>query len=168
MKEKLRRCPGCEALFPETGVTTHRYIGASPGCWAAFGEVSGKEYGDFRYARVHGLTVDAYCAQHPGTPSPQATRSVAVHLVGLSLQMERDLRPEELYAVHKRMSSLAKEGRGEISWLEPPASLGELTILYVLDAKGPDEHGERVREWARSVWEAWSAHHETVRRWAEL
>ncbi len=93
---------------------------------------------------------------------------MAVHLVGLSLQMERDLRPEELYAAHKRMSSVAKEAKEDIFWMEPPASLGELTILYVLEAKGPDEHGERVREWARSVWEAWSLHHETVCRWTEL
>lgn len=155
-------------MLPKSGGTTHRYAGASPECWAAFGAVSEKEYGDFRYARVHGLSVDACFAQHPGEPSPRAIRSVAVHLVGLSLQMERDLRPGELYAVHKRMSSAAKEGKGDIFWMEPPASLGELMILYVLGVKGPDEHGERVREWARSVWEAWSPHHETVRRWAEL
>ena len=168
LNQRIGRCPGCGVPLPETEGATHRYIGASPGCWAAFGEVSEKEYGDFRYARVHGLTVDAYCAQHPGEPSPQAVRSVAVHLVGLYLQMERDLRPEELYAVHKRVSSVAKERRKEISWLEPPSPLGEKTILHVLDADGPDEHAERVREWARSVWEAWSPHHDTVRRWAEL
>ena len=168
MNQTPRPCPGCGVLLPETGGPTHRYIGASPGCWAAFGRISEKEYGDFRYARVHGLTVDAYWAQHPGEPIPQAIRSVAVHLVGLCLQMERGLRPDELYAVHKRISSLAKEGRKDIVWLDPPASPGETTILYVLDARGPDEHAERVRAWARSVWEAWSPHHETVRRWAEL
>ena len=168
MNQNLRPCPGCGALVPEMEGATHRYIGASSGCWAAFGEVSEKEYGDFRYARVHGLTVDAYFAQHPGEPTPQAVRSVAVHLVGLHLQMERDLLPEELYAVHKRVSSIAKERKEEVFWLEPPASLGETTILYVLGASGPDEHAERVREWARSAWEAWSPHHETVRRWAEL
>ncbi len=122
MNQNLRPCPGCGVLLPETAGSTHRYIGASPECWSAFGEVSGKEYGDFRYARVHGLTVDAYCAQHPGKPSPQAVRSVAVHLVGLFLLMERDLRPEELYAVHKRTSSLAKEGRKDVFWLDPPRS----------------------------------------------
>lgn len=160
-------CPGCGALVPGVDGPTHRYVGASPGCWAAFGEVTGKEYGDLRYARVHGLTVDAYFAQHPGEPTPQAIRSVAVHLVGLFSQMERDLGPEELYEIHKRASSLAKEGRAFFR-LEPPAALGEKTVLYVLEADGPDEHAERVREWSRSVWEAWSPHHETVRRWAGL
>ena len=52
-------------------------------------------------------------------------------------------------------------------WLDPPVSLGEITILDVRDAKDPDEHIERVREWARLVWEAWAPHHETVRRWAD-
>ena len=167
MNQNLQACPGCAALVPVVDGPTHRYIAASPGCWALFGEVPEKEYGDLRYARVHGLTVDAYCAQHPGEPSPQAVRSVAVHLVGLCLQMERDLRPEELYAVHQRTSSLAKEGK-DVLWMEPPTSLGETTILYVLDAKGPDEHAERVSELASSVWEAWSPCHETIRRWAEL
>ena len=168
VSQNLQECPGCGVLLPAGYGPTHRYIGASPGCWSAFGEISEKEYGDFRYARVHGLTVDAYCAQHPGEPSPQAVRSVAVHLVGLSLQMERDLTPEGLYAVHKRVSSLAKQGNNDVCWLEPPASLGKINVLYVLDAGGPEEHARRVREWARSVWEAWSPRHETVRRWAEL
>lgn len=166
MNQNLRPCPGCGALVPEVDGPAHRYIGASPGCWAAFGEVSEKEYGDFRYARVHGLTVDSYCAQHPGEPSPQAIRSVAVHLVGLYLYLERGLPPGELYATRQRVASLAKEGKEDVAWLDPPASLGDITVLYVRDAKYPDEHAERVREWARSVWEAWSPYHETVRRWA--
>ena len=132
-----------------------------------FGEVSEKEYGDFRYARVHGLTVDAYCAQHPGEASlPQAVRSVAVHLVGLYLHLERGLPTGELYAARGRVASLAKEGRKEVFWLDPPSSLGGMTILDVRDARDPDEHAGRVGRWARSVWEAWSPHHETVRRWA--
>ena len=49
---------------------------------------------DFRYRSVHGTTVDAYAAQHPGVPSPQTTRSVAIHLIGLYLTLERDLPPD--------------------------------------------------------------------------
>jgi hypothetical protein len=36
----------------------------------------------------------------------------------------------------------------------------------VFEAKDLAEHTERVEEWARSVWEAWKPHHDTVRRWA--
>ena len=49
-------------------------------------------------------------------------------------------------------------------WLDPPASLGEVTVLDVLEAKEPAGHKRRVERWAKSVWEACSPHHETVRR----
>jgi hypothetical protein len=32
----LSPCPGCGALFPDFEGPTHRYIGASAGCWALF------------------------------------------------------------------------------------------------------------------------------------
>ena len=161
MNAKLRPCVGCGARVPDVEGPTHRYLGASPGCWAIFGEISEREYGDYRYARVHQLTVDAYCVQHPGVPSAQTIQSVAVHLIGLHLQLERRLRPERVMAARQK----AATRKGDFVWLEPPASLGEITVLYVRDAKDPAEHEERVREWARSAWEAWSPHHETVRRW---
>jgi hypothetical protein len=149
---------------PEIEGPTHRYLGASPGCWAVYGEVLEKEYGDYlRYAPVHRLTVDAYAAQHPGVPSPQSIQSVAVHLIRLHLVLERGLRPERANAAMQWTVSRSKR----FVWLDPPVSLGEITILDVRDAKDPDEHIERVREWARLVWEAWAPHHETVRRWAD-
>ena len=161
-------CVGCEApLVPDVDGQTHRYIGASPGCWAAYGDLSGKEAGDFRYMRFHQITVDAYCAQHPGEPSPQAIRSVAVHLVGLHLQLERDLPSEGLYAARQRVASLGKQEKLDLAWLEAPAEPGKVTVLDVLDAGDPSEHEERVLRWAHTVWEAWSPHHETVRRWAD-
>ena len=160
----LRPCVGCGALVPEIEGPTHRYLGASPGCWAVYGEVLEKEYGDYlRYAPVHRLTVDAYAAQHPGVPSPQSIQSVAVHLIRLHLVLERGLRPERANAA---MQWTVSRSKGFV-WLDPPESLGEITVLDVRDAKDPDEHIERVREWARSVWEAWAPHHETVRRWAD-
>jgi hypothetical protein len=168
MSTDLRPCPGCGALVPEVNGPTHRYIGASPGCWAAYGELSGKEAGDFRYMRHHQLTVDAYCAGHPGTPSPQAIRSVAVHLVGLHLQLEAAPSAEELYGARRRIASLGKEGKLDLAWLAPPASPAEITVLHLLGAKSPEEYGELARVWAWSVWESWSEHHETVRRWASV
>jgi hypothetical protein len=150
----------------DTDVPAHRYIGASPGCWAAYGELSEKEAGDFRYMRFHQTTVDSYCAQHPGTPSPQAIRSVAVHLVGLHLQLEREPSTEGLYAARKRIASLGKEGKLDLAWLEPPAVLGGVTVLDMLGTGDPEEYGECAGRWAKTVWEAWSDHHETVRRWA--
>lgn len=112
MTNSLERCPGCGALTPKVDGPTHRYIGSSAGCWATYGALSEKEADDFRYMRHHQLTVDAYCVQHPGTPSPQSIRSVAVHLVGLCLQLECGLPAGELYAARKRVASLGKQGNG--------------------------------------------------------
>ncbi len=164
MEANLRPCIGCGALVPEIEGPTHRYLGASPGCWAVYGEVLEREYGDYlRYAPVHRLTVDAYAAQHPGVPSPQSIQSVAVHLILLHLVLEHGLRPERANAAMQWTVSRSKD----FVWLDPPVSPGKITILDVRDAKDPTEHIERVREWARSVWEAWAPHHDMVRRWAD-
>ena len=160
----LRPCFGCGAPVPADPGPTHRYLGASPGCWRLYGEVLGWEYADYaRFAPVHRLTVDAYAAQHPGTPSPQSIGSVDVHLVRLHLQLERGLPHDRANDAMLDISSRLKK---HFVWLDPPASLGDVTVLNVLDARGPEEHAERVRGWAASVWGAWAPHHETVRRWA--
>ncbi len=143
---------------------THRYLDASAGCWAFYGELLQKEYADYeRFAPVHRLTVDAYAAQHPGTPSPQSMGSVGVHLVRLHLQLERGLPHDRANAAMLGISSRLKK---DFVWLDPPDSLGDATVLDVLRAPDPDEHMRRVRAWAGSVWKAWTPHHETVRRWA--
>src|SRR5438105_15652536 len=56
---KLVPCVGCGALVPDIGGPTHRYIGASPGCWQAYGEL-------LPTGTAHLLVVDVYAAQHPG------------------------------------------------------------------------------------------------------
>src|SRR3712207_3945272 len=156
-------------MVPNISGPTHRYIGASPGCWALYGELLEKEAGDFRYARSHQLTVDAYCAQHPGVPSPQAVRSIAVHLVGLHFQLERqlerDLPAEELYAARQRV----RRSASKVSWASAawrcPRPWGR-SRSSTSSRQDPAEHARRARGWAESVWEAWMAHHEVVRRWA--
>ena len=161
--ENHQPCPGCGALVPQTDGPTHRYIGASSGCWEVFGGVLAKEYSDYRYWPVHGLTVDAYAAQHPGTPSPQSIKSVAVHLISLYLRLEVGKPGDQAV---KEMQRAADRSRESFFWLEPPVSLGEITVLDVRQAENPEEHKERVEKWARSVWEAWRPYHETIRDWA--
>ena len=164
MGKDPRPCFGCGAPVPDVGGPTHRYIGAPPGCWGLYGEVLGREYEDYeRFAPVHRLTVDAYAAQHPGTPSPQSIGSVGVHLIRLHLQLERDLPYNRANDAMLDISSKSKE---DLVRLEPPEHLGDVTVLDVLNARDPEEHTERVRDWAASVWGAWAPHHETVRRWA--
>jgi hypothetical protein len=49
------------------------------------------------------------------------------------------------------------------SWLEPPASLGSVTVVDVIRATKAGD-GLAVRRWADSVWEAWSPHQQAIRR----
>lgn len=161
---ELKPCVGCGALMPDVDGPTHKYIGASPGCWAIYGEVLAKEYSDVLYYSAHQLTADTYAVQHPGAPSRQSIQSVAVHLVSLFGVLEGGFNYEQAVAIKQK---LTKE-REKFFWLEPPASLGEITILDVAKAKDAVEHKTVVREWATAVWRAWSPHHATVREWAML
>jgi hypothetical protein len=141
---------------------THAYIGASPGCWAVFGEVLAMEYGEYGYPHVHRLTVDAYAVQHPGVPSRWSIQSVAVHLTGLYLVLDQGMD----YRWATRAMARAVDSVGQSLWLEPPASPGKVTILDAHKARDLAEHTAAVELWARSVWEAWDDHHDSVRKWA--
>jgi hypothetical protein len=138
----------------------HRYVGASPGCWAVLGEAQVRGYDDARYS-LGQLGVDAYMAQHPGTPSPQSIQSVTVHLIGLCLQLEHRYRDHQ-----SRVAMSATERfKKEFTWLEPPAPLGALTVVDVANARDPVAFPGVVHQWARCVWEAWVQHHNPIRSW---
>ncbi|MFQ5752730.1 MAG: DUF5946 family protein [bacterium] len=158
-----QQCPGCQAWFPKKCGPTHPYIGSSPGCWAAFGEVTAKECTLYQYPSIHRLTVDTYAVQHPGVPSEKAIRSVGIHLSALHLYFEEHFK---LDSITKWMGQfLSKEP--PFFWLDPPQNLGKITILDVAKASFFDEHVEVVHNWSTSVWEAWAPHHKIVRRWCE-
>ena len=150
-------------MFPASAGPVHRYVESSPGCWAVYGEVLAREYGDAAYFLVHRLTVDAYATQHPGQPSPRSIQSVAIHLVSLCLTFEHHL-PAELATA--AMQAAAK-GKAAFRWLEPPLVRGRITAADVHRAGSVKEHSQTVWTWAEDVWAAWSAHHGTIRAWAK-
>jgi CTP:molybdopterin cytidylyltransferase MocA len=155
-------CPGCGTRFlPQAVDETHPYIGASPACWAAFGEVLAREFGDVTFGRVHRHSVDVYAVQHPGHDERRERQSVALHLVGLCHWLEHDLEMEQLNAITQR---LANTDRGW-PWLDPPLSY-EMTAADLLEARDGPSHVRLVRRWAELTWDAWSAHHDVVRGWA--
>lgn len=155
-------CPGCDALFqPVRQDATHEYIGASPACWAAFGEVLAREFGDPRYGWIHRHTVDVYTVQHPGLDERRQRQSVALHLIGLCHWLEHGKGMRELNPITERLAS----GGGDWPWLDPPVTYA-LTVRDVLDATTSAEHGALVRQWAEETWRAWAPHHELIRRWA--
>lgn len=160
--DRLTRCPGCRVQLPERGGAAHAYFNCSAECWAVFGEVSGRVLQDVAVAgRAHQLLVDAYAAQHPGGEHPD--KSVAIHLVGLHLMLDRGVPPVEVPPLYQRMAS--REG----PWphLTPPEELGSLTIVDAAGAATPEALAEAIRSWARSVWSAWSDRHAEVARLPE-
>jgi hypothetical protein len=158
-------CHGCGAQVPDLPETRARaeYVGSAAGCWQLYTELLAREYSDIRHAPAHQLTVDTYMIQHPGVPDRRSAQSVAVHLVGLCLMLERGRTALELPRLRKRFVEL----HPQFPWLAPPASPGELTVVDLLGATSPEEHRALVDRWARSTWQAWSVHHEQVRAWAD-
>jgi CTP:molybdopterin cytidylyltransferase MocA len=155
-------CPGCGARYlPQVLDETHPYIGASPACWATFGEVLAREFEDVTFGRVHRHTVDVYSVQHPGHDERRQRQSVALHLIGICHWLEHGLEMERLNAITQR---LANEDR-PWPWLAPPASY-RMTVGDLLVARDGREHVRLVREWGETTWDAWSAHHDVVRGWA--
>lgn len=154
-------CVGCAGRFAAIDGPTHRYMESTPGCWECFGQVLTREYSDLQYQRVHRLTVDAYALQHPGRASLQTIRSVALHSISLCAIFEDGI---ELNKATRVIQQAAKI-RDRFEWLVPPASTGSLTIADVHQARDAEEHTQVVRQWAKSVWSAWSDHHPTIRKW---
>ena len=161
----MTRCPGCGAQVADIAETRTRaqYVGSAPGCWQLYTELLAREYSDIRYAPAHQLTVDTYMVQHPGEAAKRSAQSVAIHLVGLCLMLERGRKPAELPGLRKRVV----ERHDTFPWLTPAPSLGELTVVDVLAAESPEAHRPLVDRWAASAWEAWSPHHDQVRAWAD-
>jgi hypothetical protein len=86
----------------------------------------------------------------------------ALNLMTLGMVIEDGLDPRHGPRLHKRMVRA-----GSYKWLAPPLMDGRTTVLDVLQATRAGEHEELVRAWADDVWEAWAAHHRTVRLWIE-
>lgn len=121
-----------------------------------------REYGEYRYPKVHALTVDTYMAQRPDTPSRRSIRSVALHLIGLYLTLEQGHDVRRVIAERQQM---LKRG-ASFTWLEPPKDMGPLTIADVHATESLEQHARAVRAWAASVWAAWQVHHAEIRCWA--
>ncbi|GAC1645325.1 MAG: hypothetical protein NVS9B15_02860 [Acidobacteriaceae bacterium] len=134
---------------------------SSPGCWAAYGDVLAREYGDITYFGVHQLTVDAYAVQHPGRPSPQSVQSVALHLFSLYLILERG------YEMRMATSAIqaASKNKRRFTWLAPPKHRGAVTVADIRGLEGAVAHNAGVRKWAESAWLAWAEHHQMVKSW---
>lgn len=148
-------------LAPADG-PTHAYIGASPGCWAAFSELLLTDLGP----EVTGdLLTDTYAAQHPGVPERRAVQSLAVHLVLLCATLERGW-PSWRAAWLRRRAVERLTGR--MVWLDAPQPLGRVDVTVPASASTAEERGALARGWADDVWSAYQPHHAQVRGWLDL
>lgn len=154
----------------------HRYIGASPSCWALqsallIGETSEADLS--RHVRRSpelspqaakavssigtSVMIDAYAAQHPGTPSPQAIQSVAVHVLTLHGVIERGVASENAMWVRRR----PLRWKGIFHWLEPPDLHRTLTVTDVALAP-PTQRTSLAATFSGSVYDAWATSYRDV------
>ena len=147
-------------VLPEREGPRHPYLGCSPACWALYGELLAREYGDPTYFQLHQLSIDTYAVQHPGVPERRSIQSVALHLITLCLVLERGAEPSDGPKLHRRLVK-----RQAFNWLEPPRPIGQMTVADVHRAPSAEEHERILYAWARDVWGAWGPHHATIHRW---
>ncbi len=158
-------CPGCKAQVPNKEGLTHKYIGTCPGCWEIFLSVSVKEFENFKELNdIHRLTVDTYAVQHPGVPGRLSIQSVTVHLLSLYSVLERGLPYKQAVVAIRK----ASRHSSKFKWLTPPSKNGSLTILDVNQAKNFEDHKKLVRDWAQDVWQSWRAHHDVIKKLAQI
>jgi hypothetical protein len=179
--KELSPCPGCGALFPPYDGLTHRYIGASAGCWALFGwsAVSGGADVTSLLAQsripdglvpasvpsdtssLDPLFGDAYGVQHHGEDSPQAIQSVAAHLLDL-YAIITGLTTRPGWAIGRAVRT-----RGVFHELAPPPLGSALTYRHLFPGGGVVTPATRS-QYVVSVYEAWMAlHRSTVEQWYE-
>jgi hypothetical protein len=162
MASEISRCPGCGLLLPVSDWPIGRRVNASAACWRLYTTVAEHESAHIpQLGRFHQLTVDAYGAQHAGSPTPPI--GTAFGLLGLHLALDHGWSGTAVRAAH---GWLAQRHR---SWptFEPPSNRGKLTVRGVAEAETPEAHAERVQAWAASVWSAWADQHHAVAAWTD-
>jgi hypothetical protein len=113
------------------------------------------------YFGKHRLAVDTYCVQH--SPYVRSAKSLAAHLCGLCVALERDKDLALLDGLQRWLSTNPPLIKPDL-----PVHRGKLTIAHVSGIDDPIAYGVAVEEWARSAWEAYAPHHELARRWLAM
>ena len=156
-------CPDCGAKLPAFDGPTHRYIGASPACWALFAELVNAGNPPLAPAPLNDLITDAYAVQHHGTPSPQTIQSVAVHLLVLYGILVREVAPGSAQWIRERAMRRGREAKHDrFRWLAPPALHGSLTIADIAQGATPADRAETAGKFVTQVWELWARQYEPI------
>jgi hypothetical protein len=136
-------------------------IASKQECKDFFETILAKEFSDYRYGKIHRLTVDAYCLQHPNVYMISA-KSFAAHLVGMCCAMEYENDSDLLRALQKWLN-----GKKSLEKPEMLKQFGNLNISHLAAATNPIEHSKLVREWAEAVWKDYAVYHDLAKDWIE-
>ncbi|MCA1556630.1 MAG: DUF5946 family protein, partial [Acidobacteria bacterium] len=90
-------CEDCGAVVAE----------GRAGCLKLFEEILAREFNDYRYGKIHRLTVDAYSLQHPDEYM-RSGKSFAAHLTGMYAALESEDAPAVNQTVQKWLSTNPK------------------------------------------------------------
>ena len=134
-------------------------VAGKAGCLEIFEEILAREFSDYRYGRLHRLTVDAYALQH-AERYMLSGKSFAAHLTGMCAAHES----QDTQAINQVVQRWLSTNPQIVKPVHIPEQRGDLTITYVHGAADAEEHLKRVREWARNVWAAWAEHHDLAKQ----
>ena len=151
-----------DSLDGRNSVTCSCGLPSGAECKKHFEGIIAREFSDYRFGKVHRLTVDAYSLQHPD-PYMVSAKSYAAHLTGMCCAMEHEGDRDLLRTLQRWLN-------GRRDDLEKPApldELGTLTIAHLLPAADGAEHERLVREWAADVWSAYAVYHQLARDWIQ-
>jgi hypothetical protein len=107
---------------------------------------------------IHQHAVDAYAAQHVGEGSKPIYLAAA--LIGLHLLCERGYTGRQVQLAHMKLSN------GMKAWplFKPPERHATLTVMDPLQEPAGAERDQKIKQWARDVWEMWHERHAEVEK----
>ena len=149
-------CPGCGVHLPMLEAYSDKRYNASAECWQLYGELGAYTVTRGDNALIHQLAVDAYGAQHTGENVRPIT--VAFALIGVYFACEQGYSGRQVQHMHMLLAQRSK------TWPQfaPPPHAGAMTVLDVVQARPGEERDAMLRQWGRSVWDAWSQDHDRV------
>lgn len=158
-------CPGCGLLHVATGLDRPQDLFASGECADQYAAAVSCFYSDPGLVPLRQYVVDAYACQHPLATTRRGVQTTALCLMTLDLVLERGLNVALGSALHQEMM---RKRPDVFVALAAPNLRTALTYRHLSAAPSQPAWGERAREWAQSVWDAWAEHHGQVRQWNQL
>src|SRR5258708_15983762 len=96
------------------------------GCLKLFEEILAKEFSDYRYGKIHRLTVDSYSLQHPEAYM-RSGKSFAAHLTGMCAAFEY----EDTLALNQTVQKWLSTNPTIAKPAQLPEQRGALTITHL-------------------------------------